>query len=407
MARDYGTPSRDAKPALAVCRDRCERGPIDRQTRRLHRGADLAAKRAVKYLVIALIMLALTTLAPRAQDAVFFMPLPPEALAVDVGANAFSVIGSFYDGRGLSWMPTTGVRELGGIAGRAISLDGRTLIGDALDSRRLVNAAIWRGGGDWRVLGSIRPDAQGCDNLLSSAYGASDDGKVIVGLAWDGCRIARAFRWDERTGVVDLGTTNANSTRANNVSGDGRVVVGWQEHETGPRLGAKWVDRQQETIRNAAGRQAGEANAANRDGSIIVGHNCDLFNPSPIHPDRNAAWRWTSSGGTVCFPVRRPSNLPDLPYITMMLDTSDTGGVIGGSYTFGLDAEALIWLDGGEGVFLKDYLIANGQPDAFRGWVNTGFITGVSPDGRTLVGYGAGPRTFQGYVVLLPERGDR
>jgi hypothetical protein len=91
----------------------------------------------------------------------------------------------------------------------------------------------------------------------------------------------------------------------------------------------------------------------------------------------------------------------------MMLDTSDTGGVIGGSYTFGLDAEALIWLDGGEGVFLKDYLIANGQPDAFRGWVNTGFITGVSPDGRTLVGYGAGPRTFQGYVVLLPERGDR
>ena len=35
--------------------------------------------------------------------------------------------------------------------------------------------------------------------------------------------------------------------------------------------------------------------------------------------------------------------------------------------------------------------------------VNTGFITGVSPDGHTLVGYGAGPRAFQEYLVLLPK----
>jgi hypothetical protein len=51
-----------------------------------------------------------------------------------------------------------------------------------------------------------------------------------------------------------------------------------------------------------------------------------------------------------------------------------------------------------------DYLAEHGQPDAFRQSVNTGFITGVSPDGRTLVGYGAGPTAFQGYVVILPER---
>jgi probable HAF family extracellular repeat protein len=358
----------------------------------------------VKKLVVLLVALALTAIAPRAQDGIFFMALPPEALPVDVGANAFSIVGTFYEGKALSWMPTSGTRDLGGRSGQAVSLDGKAIIGRALDGRGSENAAIWQGGTSWRVLGSITPNAQPCDQLLSGTFGASDDGKVIVGLAWDTCRTARAFRWEEATGMVDLGTTNARSTRANNVSGDGRVVVGWQESDVGVRQGAKWINRQQELIRNAAGRVAGEANAANRDGSIIVGHNCDLFNPNPIDPSANAAWRWTGSGGAVCFPVRRPVTLPNLPYITMMLDTSDDGNVIGGSYSFGLDAEALLWLDGGEGVFLRDYLRANGHPDAFRGWVNTGFITGVSPDGRTLVGYGAGPRAFQGYLVILPER---
>ena len=43
------------------------------------------------------------------------------------------------------------------------------------------------------------------------------------------------------------------------------------------------------------------------------------------------------------------------------------------------------------------------MPDAFEGWINTGFVQSVTPDGRTLVGYGAGPTTFQGYMVVLPE----
>jgi hypothetical protein len=89
-----------------------------------------------------------------------------------------------------------------------------------------------------------------------------------------------------------------------------------------------------------------------------------------------------------------------------MFATSDDGRVIGGSFSFGLDAEALVWFDG-EVVFLRDYLRANGIPNAFDGWINTGFVLDVSPDGRTLVGYGAGPRTFQGYVVILPERNGR
>jgi hypothetical protein len=133
----------------------------------------------------------------------------------------------------------------------------------------------------------------------------------------------------------------------------------------------------------------GEAYAANRDGSLIVGGNCD---PSSLVP---SAWTWRANGGLTCFPVTLRPPIPT--------PVSDDGRVIGGALSFGLESESLIWFDG-EVMFLKDYLRANGVPDAFDGWVNTGFVNGITPDGRILVGQGAGRRNFQGYMVILPER---
>jgi uncharacterized membrane protein len=146
----------------------------------------------------------------------------------------------------------------------------------------------------------------------------------------------------------------------------------------------------------------GEAHAANRDGSIIVGSNCDFTRVT----GPPTGWVWTQATGVQCHPVERPSWVFPRFYNVLMSDLSDDGRVIGGAYSFGLDSEALVWFDG-QVFFLRDYLRENGVPDAFEGWVNTGFVTGVSPDGRTLVGYGAGPRTFQGYIVVLPELGPR
>jgi probable HAF family extracellular repeat protein len=341
-----------------------------------------------------------TTTAPRADDQVFFMELPSGTLPSAVGSYASVVAANDSRGGALYWMPTSGTQSMGGRSTQAISRDGRTILGRALDSRLLENAAIWKGGRAWQLLGSFTSNAQPCDNLLSGTFGASDDGRVVVGLGWDGCRYAHAFRWEESTGMVDLGTNNGQSTRANNVSGDGRVVVGWQEDLTGFRQGAKWVGRTEELIKGPTGGMVGEAFDANRDGSIIVGAHCD---PGAII---RSAWVWTASSGIRCYPVQRPPTLPDRPYSVFMFSTSEDGRVIGGSFSFGLDAESLIWLDG-EAHFLTDYLQRNGYPDAFRGWVNTGFVTSVSPDGRTLVGYGAGRTDFQGFLVVLPPRNPR
>jgi probable HAF family extracellular repeat protein len=339
------------------------------------------------------LLLALSVLvfcgAATADDKPLLIELAPEALPTDLGAGGFTVVGATFDGEGFYWMPSSGVVRIGGTGVNAVSRDGRTILGRALDATGIENAAIWLGGTDWRLLGSVRPDALPCDALLSGAYGASDDGRVVVGLAWDGCKIARAFRWEESTGMVDLGTTVANqSSRANNISGDGRVVIGWQENDFGFRQGARWVDGRQELFEGPNGI-VGEAFGANTDGSIIVGGDC--------HPVAQAAWVWKADTGVTCYPP--PQQIPGLHQV-LAFGTSDDGRVVGGAQSFGLDSISVLWIDG-EPHYLKDYLREKGVTDAFEGWLNTGFITAVSPDGRMLVGYGAGPRTFTGFLVIL------
>jgi uncharacterized membrane protein len=205
-------------------------------------------------------------------------------------------------------------------------------------------------------------------------------------------------RWEEATGMVDLGSTvSGRSSRADGVSGNGRVVVGWQEALTGFRQGARWVGGTQELFTGPDG-MVGEANAANADGSIIVGQVC-----RPGAFLEQSAWIWTSRDGLECLPAPRRSLTAT---IAVALASSDSGRVIGGAHSFGLESEAVLWIDRSP-FYLKDYLREHGVPDAFDGWVNTGFITGVSPDGRILVGYGAGPRDFTGYVVILGSLGDQ
>ena len=323
--------------------------------------------------------------------------LAPEALPRGEGANGFVTVGALYSGGGFHWMPTSGVTEIGGTQAVAVGANGRTIVGNALDPRGFEQAAIWQGGRSWRLLGSVGAQRP-CDLLISATYGASSDASVIVGLAWDGCGYARAFRWEEKTGMVDLGTLSGGSTRANGVSGDGRVVIGWDTHPTGFRQGAKWVDGRGELIRGPAGF-VGEAHDTNHDGSIIVGTNC---NPNDATP---TGWIWTASGGLTCSTLRLPAWAVPVPFYQVLMEAvSDDGRVVGGSLSFGLDAESAVWFDG-EPFVLRDYLRSHGVPDAFEGWVNTGFVTDVSADGRTLVGYGAGPNTFQGFIVILPDLG--
>jgi probable HAF family extracellular repeat protein len=329
-----------------------------------------------------------------AADKAVLIELPDGVFPSGVSSDA-TVVGGFAAGGGFYWLPTTGLVFIGGRQALATSRDGDTIVGEALDAGGRQQAAIWLRGTEWRLLGSIVPNAQPCDALLSLAIDASADGKAVVGLAWDGCSIARAFRWEESTGMVNLGSTVAGrSSRADGISGDGKVVVGFQEHTTGFWQGARWVNGQQTLFTGPEGI-VGQAFATNRDGSLAVGQVC-----RPGVSLDQSAWVWTERDGLQCLPVPRLRPAIEGSFIGRAQATSDDGRVIGGGHSFGLESEAILWLDK-QPFYLKDYLRAHGVPNAFEGWVNTGTIEDISPDGRVLVGFGAGPRDFKGYIVIL------
>ena len=250
------------------------------------------------------------------------------------------------------------------------------------------------------MLGSF-PNALPCDAFLSVATDTSRDGKIVVGSARNGCTLSHAFRWEESTGMVDLGSSVAGrGTQALGVSADGQVAVGYQEQATGFLEGAKWVGTRQERIPGADGFVS-VANAANADGSIVVGRICRPTAARPGDPDFQSAWVWTRDG-TQCLPPPRLRVSPGPLIIVEANATSDDGSVIGGSQAVASspDSDAIIWIDR-KPAYLKDFLQVNGVPDAFQSWINTGAIRGVSPDGRVLVGTGAAPEGFRGYIVIL------
>ena len=128
---------------------------------------------------------------------------------------------------------------------------------------------------------------------------------------------------------------------------------------------------------------------------------------SPLIADNQAAWVWTQRDGTQCLPPPQPFVIegPSAPpVVTRALATSEDGRIVAGEQGVGAsDTEAIIWIDRTPH-YLKDYLRANGVPDAFENWHRTGTITGISPDGRILVGWGAAVGGFRGYVMILAEK---
>jgi len=353
-------------------------------------------------------VLSMMLLAPavtaRASDKALLIELDQKtgALPASVSASGAVVVGGLATIGGFYWMPTTGSIYIGGLGASSVSGDGTTIVGAAADSHG-IQAAIWQGGADWRLLGSFRAGAASCGASLSNASATSRDGKVVVGGGWDGCSVFHATRWDASV-AVDLGSTvSGKASRADGVSGDGKVVVGHQEAASGFTQGAQWVDGKQ-SLFTGPGGLVGTAKAANNDGSIVVGRVCNPNATELTDPTFQSGWAWTKADGLKCLQAPKLRASPGPLIIVEASATSDDGRVIGGSQNVGGsdDSNAVIWIDRVP-YYLKDYLQAHGVPTAFATWVNTGSITGISPDGHVIVGKGAALLGFRGYMVILGD----
>src|SRR6188474_1057222 len=224
----------------------------------------------------AIVLVLASTFGMRADERTLLIELEARSRALPTGVSASGAVvsGGFDNGGGFYWMPTTGVIFAGGEQAAAVSRDGQTIVGSARDASRILQAGIWTGGTAWRLLGSFPGSAGACDASLSQATGVSRDGETVVGFAWSGCTSARAFRWQETGGMVDLGSTvQGRNSRALGVSADGMIVVGDQTTSEGFSQGARWAGGRQELMTGPEG-PAGSSMAANHDGSIVVGRVC-------------------------------------------------------------------------------------------------------------------------------------
>jgi len=105
----------------------------------------------------------------------------PNTYLSDVSADGSIAVGVRSNfGPVFRWTASEGVVDIGATGfTAAISRDGQTIVSDAKDLQGISSAAVWQGGTNWKLLGGV-PNGRPFDQNLSTAYGVSADGSVIV-----------------------------------------------------------------------------------------------------------------------------------------------------------------------------------------------------------------------------------
>jgi probable HAF family extracellular repeat protein len=132
-------------------------------------------------------------------------------------ACALSLLATVAWSQSLTWLGTLP----GGSSSEAwgVSADGAVVVGLAYNAARQARAFRWVASGGMQDLGTLPGDSS------SEAWGVSADGSVVVGKAYNAGGQIHAFRWTASGGMQDLGTPGG-SSEARGVSADGSVVVG-------------------------------------------------------------------------------------------------------------------------------------------------------------------------------------
>ena len=165
-----------------------------------------------------------------------FPGLPGQTHPFSSEAHGVSADGSVVVGWGASplggteafrWTSATGLVGLGDLSttfgttsyAMATSEDGNVIAGQGY-SESGIEAFRWVQGEGMSGLGWLEgtPD-------FSSAFGISSDGSVVVGASRP-ISVDAAFRWSESTGMVPLAGPGIFQSKANGASADGSVIVG-------------------------------------------------------------------------------------------------------------------------------------------------------------------------------------
>ena len=316
-----------------------------------------------------------------------------ESCAYSVSGDGSVVVGysQSVNRQAFRWTATGGIVGLSAYTAYGASSNGSVIVGGVyLGGSR--QAFRWTVDGGVVGLGYL-PGAQ-----KSDAFGVSADGLVVVGVSSTSPTVNEATRWTWGGGMVGLGDLSGGdfSSFANGVSADGLVVIGHGTSASGSEA-FRWTAA---TGMVGLGDLAGgifksQASAVSADGSVVVGYG----NSS----SGQEAFRWTSDGGMVGL-----GDLEGGAFKSNALAISADGSIVVGSSSSALNSyygEAFYWTELGGMQSLKDVLINLGADlTAWDGttWTLTS-ATGISADGKTIVGYGSNGGSREAWIAVLPS----
>lgn len=255
----------------------------------------------------------------------------------------------------------------------AVSANGGVVVGQSTNSSGVYDAFRWTPATGIQSIGTLGGRSQ--------AYGVSDDGNVVAGYSAISPTEYHAWRWTPQAGMQDLGIGVAYG-----VSGDGRVI-------TGPGGGYphafRWTpETGMQDIGNLGGLTYGFA--ANLDGSVITGYGFLSGDQHPFH-----AFRWTAAGGMV--DLGTLGSLSTLPNAI----SSDGNVIVGTANNFDTGyKEPFVWTPTTGIVSLATFVASRGvTPEP--GWTFQS-ATGVSGDGRTILGNGTYNGQQRAFTIKVP-----
>jgi len=331
-----------------------------------------------------------------ARAAAFFVPLGvleggDFSSALGISADGSTVVGVGNSRTSISepfrWTSAGGMEGLGGFFGQAngASADGSVVVGYTGNVFRWTSA-------DGRVDLGFGPD-----RAFLFPNGVSADGSVVVGTGLTASGEWEATRWTSAGGAVGLGDLPGGQFQsiATGVSGDGSIVVG-RGLIADAQLAFRWTSAGgMVSLGDLPGGETGSmANDISLDGSTIVG-----VGRSAIGDE---AFRWTSGGG-----MEGLGFVPGDSWSTAYGVSADGSTIVGTSSTgpcCSLNDNAFIW-DATNGMRPLDQVLTELGAD-LTGW-KLNIASGVSADGRAIVGSGINPIghtvAWLAVIPVIPE----
>jgi probable HAF family extracellular repeat protein len=334
---------------------------------------------------------------------------PSQAYGISADGSTAVGYSDSYNPSGVQafrWTAASGMQGLGDLPGSnrfsyayGANADGSVVVGfgSSLQGRE---AFRWTSSTGLQGLGDLPGGG-----FESIAFGASADGSVIVGYG-NASGNFEAFRWTSTSGMQGLGDLSGGSFNsvAGSVSADGSVIVGTGNTASGSEV-FRWTSGsgmvglgflRGDTVTGGA--------AISADGSTIVGTSgkpgiCDEFGCALA--DRAEAFRWSSNGGMQGLGFLAPGT-----YSGATAVSGDGSVIVGGAYgdfdgDFQLEARLFIW-DVIHGMRDLQQLLVNDYGLDLTGWSSMN-VTGISADGRTIVGNGTNPSGYaEGWIATLP-----